>query len=144
MSDSINIETVQEIVAEAIENSIANEHMIDAIDTQSTIEDDTQDPREKGARLIVPGFHVPNGQLKDVLWPQGTGRPNLKELRNEIKIRNPSSTPSHYGLGKCMQILQGVPYLLNQPTIEMISPRTPSASNTPKKNQQTQRWPSAS
>ena len=41
MPDSINIETVQEIVAEAIENSIANEHMIDVIDTQSTIENDT-------------------------------------------------------------------------------------------------------
>ena len=101
MSDYINIQTVQETVAEAIEISIGNENILEVNDAQSTVEDDTPDPREKGARLIVPGFHIPNGQLKDVLWPHGTARPTLKELRNEIKIRNPSSTPSYYGLGKC-------------------------------------------
>ena len=52
MSDSINIETVQETVDKAIENIIANENVIDFIDAQSTVEDNTQDPREKGVRLI--------------------------------------------------------------------------------------------
>ena len=73
------------------------------------------DPKAKGARLIVPGFTIPNGQLKDVPWPTCTARPNLKEMRNEIKIRNPSSTPSYYGQSKCLGILQSLPYLPNQP-----------------------------
>ena len=44
--------------------------------------------RANGVRLIIPGFSIPNGNLRHVTQPYGTCSPTLKELRSEIKEQN--------------------------------------------------------
>ena len=78
---------------------------------QQTGKESLSESRAKGARMIVPGFSMPNNNPKNVLWPPGTPNPTLLELRKEMLVRNPTSKPNYYDKAKCIDILLKVPYL---------------------------------
>ena len=91
---------------------------IDFIHFANTIADATvatrpllsvDDMRANGARLIVRGFVIINYNLKSVQWSEGSCAPTLKELRKEIKERNPSYRSSNYDKQKCIDILLKLP-----------------------------------
>ena len=67
--------------------------------------------RANGARLIVPGFAVPEGKLSLVNWSDGATKPTLAEMRARIKMRNSNSRPDHCQTSKCVEILRKLPYL---------------------------------
>lgn len=83
MINSKNVESVQRIVVAVIKNSTTKHFIIDKSETPvqspvrednfSTIDNDgeTQDAKARGERLIVPEFTIFNGQLKEVVWPEG-------------------------------------------------------------------------
>ena len=67
--------------------------------------------RANGARLIVPGFVIPEGKLNLINWPIGSMKPALAEMRAEIKLRNSNCRPDHCQINKCIEILRKTPCL---------------------------------
>ena len=83
--------------------------------------------RKAGARLLAPGFIVPQGNLKLVQWPEGASKPALSESREEILIRNPSARCKHWTLDKCTNELLGLPH-------DCATSKSCESSNAAKKN----------
>ena len=97
-------------------NSIVVEALLSISELPANSNDNQLVPCKRGARAIVPDFNILNNNLHRVQWPAGTIKPALKELHNEILVRQPSSCLSHYNLPKCLQILKEISYLPSNDT----------------------------